>query len=706
MIPRLKAALGRAELGAALTPPSQDDVAAFERAFALEMGQRHAVAFPYGRTALMLALEALGLTNREIICPAYTCVVVAHAIVASGNTPVFVDSRDDDFLMDLDLALEAVTPQTGAVIATSLFGQPVDLDHLARFEERHPHVHVIQDCAHSFAASWQGRPVNVAGRAAIFGLNVSKMITSIFGGMLTTDDERLAAAVRRLRDERITPASWTKSLRRFAYLAATYPAFWGPIHSLVNRLEHSGLLDRFVKYYDESIIDMPPDYLTAMTAVEARVGRAQVAKYRNIVEHRRAVADQYTRRLAETDGLRIPTATAGATYSHYVVRTEDADFYLREALRRGVQLGTLIEYNVPDMLAYRGYRFHDRGVARKFAGHVLNLPVHKSIDQRAIDRVVAIMRSRPPAKTLTQIPTPPISLLRCPDCHGALNDEGYGVLTCREHGRFPLVEGIPTFASVGNAAFEKHWRDNRSDELPESKRQVARDFLAPFRAAADASRDPLRVLDAGCGDGVHLAVLAEDAARRVKGTGIDISLPALHLAQSRGDSKWRPIQGDVGTLPFADGTFDAAFSFGVLAYTEDPRRSFDELCRVVRDDGLVGVWFFPRKSGPAGWAFAATRFVCRHLGTFLTARIADLLVPLLPLLPTRSKISLANATWRQCREVVLVNIAPPALYFPETAEVEQMFAANGFDITWRDDDHPITLWGQKRRPAAKRGAAA
>ena len=80
MIPRLKPALGLSELFAAFRLPHKDDVEQFEQAFALLMGQRYALAFPYGRTGLMLLLESLGLKDKEIIYSAYTCVVVPNAI--------------------------------------------------------------------------------------------------------------------------------------------------------------------------------------------------------------------------------------------------------------------------------------------------------------------------------------------------------------------------------------------------------------------------------------------------------------------------------------------------------------------------------------------------------------------------------------------------------------------------------------------------
>jgi dTDP-4-amino-4,6-dideoxygalactose transaminase len=398
MIPRLKPILGLREFAAAFSPPRRDDVERFEQQFAAKMGQAHAVAFPYGRTGLSLLLRAMGIQQQEIICPAYTCVVVPHAIVTSGNEPVFVDSQDSDFNMNLDLVERAITPQTAAIVATSIFGYPVDLDHLADVRRRHPNVAIIQDCAHSFQAEWQGRPVQQAGDAAIFGLNISKLMTSIFGGMVTTDSNTLRDVLLRERERSVQSAGWTKSFMRRAYLLATYPAFSPPVYGLVNWLERSGFLDRFVRYYDEGVIEMPADYLCGMTKVEARVGQVQLQKLQSIIAHRREIAALCHEQLEGVTGLRRPPLVEGATYSNYVPRVTQPDALCAALLPHGVQLGRLIEYSIPDMKAYRtrpGTR-DDCPVARAMATSTINLPLHTSV--KGATRVVEFIKRHLPSE--------------------------------------------------------------------------------------------------------------------------------------------------------------------------------------------------------------------------------------------------------------------------------------------------------------------
>jgi len=402
MIPRLKPTLGLAEILAALRSSRQDDVERFEQEFACLMGQKHALAFPYGRTGLMFLLEALGLKNKEIICPAYTCVVVPHAIVYSGNIPVFVDCEPDGFNMDLDAAEKAVTEKTGAIVATSIFGYPVDLDKLDRIREQHPNVHIIQDCAHSFAAEWKDRPVQREGIAAIFGLNISKILTSIFGGMITTDNEELYKKLKALRDRRLRKPTWKKSFRRLLYLLAVYPTFWGPVYGMINRLERSGMLNRFVKYYDDSKIDMPRDYLEGMTKLEARVGRVNIQRYDRIIQNRRDAAGMYFEELRGQKAgdislslasldlkpfFILPPEVAGATYSHYVVRISERDGWLKRGIEQSVQLGWLIEYNIPEMKAYGNHKPDKFPVAAQFARSAINLPVWggKKLARKVVD---------------------------------------------------------------------------------------------------------------------------------------------------------------------------------------------------------------------------------------------------------------------------------------------------------------------------------
>ncbi|MDR3476699.1 MAG: DegT/DnrJ/EryC1/StrS family aminotransferase [Gammaproteobacteria bacterium] len=395
MIPRLKPDLTLKEILALFKSNRKDDIEQYELAFASLMGQSHAINFPYGRTGLIFLLKALGILNQEIICPAYTCVVVPHAIVKSGNEPVFVDSSDYDFNADWDQIEQATTDKTAALIVTSIFGHPANLDKLAEYKKRHPSVIILQDCAHSYAASWNGMSVQRAGVAAIFGSNISKIITSINGGMVTTDDAELAKKLIQLRQEHVTPPTLLNDIKRRVYLFAVWIAFSETVYGFVNAMERAGFLNKLTRYYDENLINMPNDFLLGATATQGRVGKIQCQRYNKIIADRRKIAIYYHDHLQGIGDFILPPMITGATYSHYVIRTAHRNELMSYALNHGIQLGQLIEYCIPEMAAYK----HRPGsripcpVASSMARETINLPISIGGSIKKAAKIVKVLKS-------------------------------------------------------------------------------------------------------------------------------------------------------------------------------------------------------------------------------------------------------------------------------------------------------------------------
>ncbi len=242
--------------------------------------------------------------------------------------------------------------------------------------------------------------------------------------------------------------------------------------------------------------------------------------------------------------------------------------------------------------------------------------------------------------------------------------------------------------------FDSHWDSHALPELSQSKLAEARRFLTPVCEALNDR--PLRVLDVGCGDGVHWRVIREHAHPETQYTGIDISPGVIaSLNQAAGPNDTFTVM-DAVSLDLPDNHFDIVMSFGVLAYTDDPRQAFAEMARVAANDGWVGLWVYPRQRGLAGAAFSTTRRLTQMLGPYGRRLLADCIVPFLGVLPTRSKMSLKNASWKQCREVVLVNIAPSQLAFYSRDEIKQWFEQQNLEIAFEDEQNPITFWGRCR----------
>lgn len=397
MIPRFKPRIDKDEV-LALLRPGKNAVRRFEKEFAKSFGAADAVAFPYGRSALWAFLKAVGVCGADVVTPSYTCSVVAHAVSLSCNNPKFVDIQLNDYNMDLVGLSDAIDENTRAVIATHIFGYPFDLESLESIvktaESKYGHkIWIIQDCAHSFAATWKGRQVTTSGDVALYGLNISKMITSIFGGMLTFTDKELAARIREWRDAHFREPGRLKPLLRRLYLLAALTAFNEVIYGFTWWLQNkTPFLNRLTKaYHLDDKIHFPPDYLDQMLDVEANVGIVQLQKYDRIIQRRRENAAWYDMNLPDRNDWTLPPIVQGATYSHYVIRTQNRESILRTCAKQKIELGQLIDYNVADLKSYSGIAHCPN--SRAASETVINLPVDVTATTR--ERILDAIRNCP-----------------------------------------------------------------------------------------------------------------------------------------------------------------------------------------------------------------------------------------------------------------------------------------------------------------------
>ena len=243
--------------------------------------------------------------------------------------------------------------------------------------------------------------------------------------------------------------------------------------------------------------------------------------------------------------------------------------------------------------------------------------------------------------------------------------------------------------------FEHHWATNQNDLLADKKKEVALQFFKPVLDRIK-QKDNAYILDAGCGDGVHAQVLAE-SEESFSYCGIDISQNAISAARSRvGDKRFEFLVEDMMSTSLDSEVFDIVFSYGVIAYTESPVTVVLELARVTKTGGIVGLWIYPKPEGMLGQLFRITQWLCVKGGSRVSYHIANIIVPFMRLLPVSSGVHLGNATWQQCREVVLVNIAPLHLAFPDKREISGWFSEAGLEIVGEDLDNPVTIWAIKK----------
>lgn len=176
-------------------------VQAFEKEAAAYLGVQHAVACASGTDALHLALRAAGIgEGDEVITPAFTFIATAEAISYVGAKPVFVDIDPRTFNLDPEKVEAAITPRTRALLPVHLFGQPAALDSFQDICRKH-NLLLIEDCAQSFGAEYQGRMTGGFGVAGCFSFFPSKNLGCYGdGGLVTTNDDTVARELLVLRN--------------------------------------------------------------------------------------------------------------------------------------------------------------------------------------------------------------------------------------------------------------------------------------------------------------------------------------------------------------------------------------------------------------------------------------------------------------------------------------------------------------------------
>ncbi|MDE7286508.1 MAG: DegT/DnrJ/EryC1/StrS family aminotransferase [Lachnospiraceae bacterium] len=234
----------------------------FEQKMSASVGRKHGIAVSNGTAALEVAAQALGIgEGDEVIMPTFTIISCAMAITKLGAVPVLVDSNLYTWNMNVDEIEAKITDKTKAIMIVHLYGLPVEVDAVLALAKKY-HLKVIEDAAEMHGQTYKGRPCGSFGDISTFSFYPNKHITTGEGGMVVTDDEKLAERCCMLRN-------------------------------LCFRKD--------VRYIHDEISD---NY--RFTNLQAAVGLAQLERLDEFVGRKREMGRYYTERLRDIDGLILP----------------------------------------------------------------------------------------------------------------------------------------------------------------------------------------------------------------------------------------------------------------------------------------------------------------------------------------------------------------------------------------------------------------
>ena len=297
-------------------------------------------------TAIALILRALGIgAGDEVITPPLSAAYSALAVMMTGARPVFADIDPGRMTMDPEEAARAIGPRTRAILPVHLYGQPADMDAIARLASRH-NLAVVEDCCQAHLATSAGRPVGTIGVAGAFSFYPTKNLGALGdGGAVVTNDRALADRIKRLRN--------------------------------------GGQTDRY--RHAEAGIN------SRLDEMQAAVLRARLPFLAGWTARRRVLAQRYRAALAGAGPAiaTLPEKDAGHVYHLFVVRARERGELQARLAADGIE--TLIHYPIPipRQPALADTRPADCPVADRACEEVLSLPLHPGLSDEDADAVAA-----------------------------------------------------------------------------------------------------------------------------------------------------------------------------------------------------------------------------------------------------------------------------------------------------------------------------
>jgi len=325
-------------------------VRAFEEEFSAQLvAGRECVAVNSGTSGLHLGLLAAGIgPGDEVIVPSFTFAATGNSVAITGASPVFADIEPDFFCLDPASVEAAITERTKAIMPVHLYGHPAAMDALTALAEKHG-LMVFEDAAQAHGASLDGRMVGTFGTFAMFSLYPTKNMTSGEGGMVSCAEPETARRVRLLRNQ-------------------------GMEKQYANELV--GLNNR-------------------MTDIHAAIGRVQLTKVGDWTAKRQANAAFLD---ANLEGVVVPRVAEGAVhvYHQYTIRVAEDRDRVVQALREEHHVGSGVYYPIPNhrlesLAPYApGLELPE---TEKAAREVISLPVHPSLTQEHLERIVTAVNA-------------------------------------------------------------------------------------------------------------------------------------------------------------------------------------------------------------------------------------------------------------------------------------------------------------------------
>ena len=337
---------------------------AFEAAFARFLDVKHAIAVTNGTAALHLAHHVMDIgPGDEVIVPSLTFIATANSVLYTGATPVFSDvTGTHDFNIDPDDIERRITPRTKGIAVLHYAGYPADMDRIQSIARRHG-LYVVEDAAHAPGSMYKGRKLGTIGDVGCFSFFPNKNMSTGEGGLVVTNDDRLAERIRRARSHSMTSLTWDR------------------VRGHANS-------------YD--VLDLGFNY--RIDEVRAAMGHAQLERLESNNNRRKVLMEKYLTGLLECSMIKVPFEPADGTFAFHLcplLLAEEVDraVFMSGMKERGIQ--TSIHYPPVHLFSYYIDRFgFQEGmlpVTEMITGREVTLPLYPGMSEGDVCRVVTAL---------------------------------------------------------------------------------------------------------------------------------------------------------------------------------------------------------------------------------------------------------------------------------------------------------------------------
>jgi len=331
-----------------------DFIEKFESTFARKVGAKYGVGVLNGTVALHLALAALDIgPGDEVIIPTFTMIATPNSVRYTGARPVLVDSELKTWNIDTSKIEEKINKRTRAIMPIHTYGHPCDMDAIMKLARKHK-IHVIEDAAEAHGAIYKGRKIGSIGNAACFSFYANKIITTGEGGMVTTNDKKLAEKMQLLKNHAFSHERH----------------FWHKILGFNYR----------------------------MTNIQAAIGLAQTEIFEKLANKRIENAMLYNSLLKEIEEITLPPSTKGIknVYWMYGILLKNWSKITRDTLRyelagRGIETRTFF-IPIHRQPVYKGWFKGDYPNSEYLCTNGLYLPSSTSLTEKQIRYVTGTIK--------------------------------------------------------------------------------------------------------------------------------------------------------------------------------------------------------------------------------------------------------------------------------------------------------------------------